>query len=433
MQSTMPAPVSAAYRGYVLVVLLIVYALNLLDRNIMSVLQVPIKAEFGLSDAQLGILTGFAFGLLYALMAIPISLFADRGYRKQVVALAVLVFSLMTAGCGLAGSFLALALFRVGVGIGEAGGVPPSASLISDYFPRDRRAFAMSIYGLGSPVGAALGVMVGGWLADSIGWRSAFLWVGGIGALIAPLVWMTVRELPRGAADSVAVENAGLPETVRTLWSLRAFRHWAAAGAVHAIGTYAVLSWNTPFFHRVHAMALHDVTTRLGPILGVSGAIGVVLGGAVATRMGRRDLRWYAWVPALSCLLLVPSQAAQYLAPSAGIAFIVVAASGLLHAAYTGPFFATAQSLVAANMRSMTQAVILMTFNIVGLGIGPWLTGALSDLLAPRFGELSLRYALVIIVLFEGWAAFHFWRAGRYLRQEMTRPQLSSAGSADVV
>lgn len=422
-------PVRPAYRWYVLFILTIVYIFNLVDRSIVSILQESIKAELELSDTQLGALSGFAFAVLYATLAIPIARFADRGVRKVVISASLFVWSLMTALCGAVHSFFTLLLCRIGVGVGEAGGVPPSVSLLSDYFPPSRRGTAMALYGFGPPIGTMLGVFAGGWVNEHFGWRSAFYMVGIAGMVIAPLVWLTVRELPKGYSDRLAgqplasVTQPPLKRVVGTLWKLRSFRHLALAGTTHAFATYAILNWNPSFYMRVHELGSAEVGMYVGLLAGLAGGLGTMLGGTLADRLGSKDWRWYMGVPAIALALSVPVAIGQYLVQDAYLSFAIAALTYFLFASYIGPFIATAQSLVVSSMRATTQAVILLVFNILGLSLGPLMTGVISDYLNLNhgLGPDSLRYALCFAALFNLWSAWHFWQGSKYLAADMTR------------
>lgn len=428
--------ITPAYQWYVLGLLTVIYVFNLIDRSIVSILQEPIRQELGLTDSQLGALTGLAFALFYATLAVPIARFADRGRRTLVIALSIGLFSLMTGLCGVASGFTALLIFRIGVGVGEAGGVPPAVSVISDYFPANKRGTAMAIYGFGPPVGLMLGVFAGGWLNEYLGWRSAFYFVGAAGFVLAPVAYLTLRELPRGFSDRVAgrpPEPADVPtliQVIRTIWGLRSFRHLAIGGAAHAYAIYSMINWNPPFYIRVHELGTAEVGTFIGLLAGIAGGLGTVLGGTIADRLGTRDTRWYMWLPGVAMLLSVPAALAQYLVADAYVSFAIAGASYFLLSVYIGPFIATAQSLVVASMRATTQAVILMVFNIFGLSLGPFFTGMLSDALnfQAGLGADSLRYALCLAVLFNLWAAFHFIRGAVFLRADMERDRSRDGG-----
>jgi MFS family permease len=430
LKQTERPEVSTRYRHYVLGILTLVYIFNLVDRSILSILQESIKIELGLTDTQLGALTGLAFALFYATLAIPIARVADKSVRKIVVSVSLAVWSLMTALCGTAQGFLSLLLFRIGVGVGEAGGVPPSVSLISDYFPPSKRATAMAIYGFGPPLGIMLGVFAGGWVTEYLGWRYAFYAVGIAGLLLAPVVMFTVRELPRGFSDpgqSSEVEAPPLKRVVAILWRLRSFRHLALAGTAHAFASYSLISWNPSFYMRVHELSPSETGTFIGLMAGIAGGLGTFLGGYFADRLGAKNTRWYMLLPAVALAVSVPVAIAQYLALSTSVSLAIAAVSYFLASVYIGPFIGTAQSLVIPSMRATTQAVILLIFNILGLSLGPLLTGVLSDYLniSQGMGVDSLRYSLSVAVLFNLWAAVHFYLGSKHLDADMKRDRSS--------
>lgn len=432
-ESKSDVEVSEGYRWYVLGLLTFIYVINIIDRSILSILQEPIKLDLGLSDTQLGALSGLAFALFYATLSIPIARLADRGVRTLVLSVCLALWSLTTALCGLAQNFVTLLLFRIGVGVGEAGGVPPATSIISDYFRQNRRATAMSIYGLGPPIGVMIGIAAGGWLAEYVGWRNTFYVIGVLGIVIAPIAYFTLRELPRGHSDRVAgqpvqaLKSASFGQVVRTLWRLRSFRHLAVAGAAHGFASYSMTNWNPSFYVRVHELSTAEAGTYLGVIIGTTGILGTLLGGALSDRLGAKDARWYMWVPGFAMLFAVPVALAQYLIASPYVSFAYAAFSGLLATVYIGPFIATAQSIVDPHMRATTQAVILMTFNIFGLALGPFLTGILSDTLnfGFGFGVDSLRYAICVTASFNLWAALQFFYGSRYLRADLERDRIN--------
>ncbi len=420
-----PSPTSPGYARYALGLLLVVYVFNFIDRQILSILLEDIRAEIALSDAQLGFLGGIAFALFYTFAGIPIARWADRGSRRNIIALSVVVWSLMTALTGTARSFAMLLVTRIGVGIGEAGCSPPAHSLISAYFPPERRATALSIYSLGIPLGGALGTLIGAWVGAWFGWRMAFAAVGLPGVLLAGVVWLTLREPARGGTDvSVAEPTRGEEsawDVIRFMARLTSFRHLAWAGALHAFVGYGAAYFVPSFFARVHEMGLEERGTWLA-ILSLIGAVGTYLGGAVSDRLSPRDVRWYMWVPAIATVLGVPIALGFYLSPDPYVALSVGVLSSIAGPMYLGPTFAMTQSLVRPHMRAMASAILLFILNLIGLGIGPWFVGFASDLLAPSFGVESIRYALVgIVVTGNAWAAVHYFLAARSLSDDLQR------------
>ena len=408
-------------RRYVLGVLVVVYSFNFIDRQILSILLEPIKAELGLSDAQLGLLTGFAFAAFYATLGIPIARHADRSNRRNLIALALTVWSAMTALSGLAQNFWHLLIARIGVGVGEAGCSPPAHAIIADYYPVERRATALGIYALGIPFGILFGFLAGGWINEFFGWRAAFFVVGIPGLLLAVLVRLTVREPPRGLAEgrSGAAEQPTMLETARFLWSRSSFRHLALGGALTAFVGYAFTSWMPSFLVRSHGMTTGEIGTWLGLILGIPGGIGIVLGGYLADRLGGRDARWYMWIVAVALTVTVPFSAAVFLADTPAIALALFGVPVLLGNFYQATTFSQAQGLVGLRMRAVAAAILLFILNIIGLGLGPYLVGVLSDAMSDRFGIESLRYALLAASFVNLWAAAHYYVAGRHLKGDL--------------
>jgi MFS family permease len=422
-----PARAGGGYRGYVVAVLGVVFAFNVMDRSLLSMLQEPIKRELGLSDGQLGVLSGLAFAAFYATLAIPLGRIADRHNRVAVLTGSLLMWCMATAACGLAGGFAWLLLCRMMVGVGEAGGHPPSASILSDYFPAGRRATALSLYGLGAPAGAMLGLLAGGWVDQWLGWRAAFVIVGLAGALAAPLLWFTIAEPRRGMSDpgeggagAGEAQQIGFGRTLGFLWRLKSLRYLLIANMVHGFTQYAFMAWTPPFYARSFGLASGALATRLS-VLAALGMVGTWAGGALADRLGRRDMRWQLWVLAIVSGLTVPFGIAQYLAPTPGLSFLFAAGPYLLLTAYVGPTIGASQTLVSPRIRGATAGIMLMTFNIVGLGLGPTLAGLLSDALQPHFGGESLRHAMAAVMLVELIAMAFYLIASRHLRGDLAR------------
>jgi MFS family permease len=416
-----PPRVSDPYRAYVLGLLLVVYVFNFLDRQILTILLEPIKQEFALNDTQLGLLGGLAFAFFYTLLGIPIAMWADRGTRTNIIALALFVWSVMTAVTGLATSFATVLLARIGVGIGEAGGSPPSHSILADYFPPERRGFALGVYAAGIPIGSAIGALAGGWIGAYFGWRTAFTVVGLPGILLALVVVLTLREPRRGQSDGVAVvgDAEKLGDVLRFLLRLRSFRHLAFAAALHGFYGYGAANFVPSFFARVHEIPLGMRGTLFAIIL-LSGGIGNIAGGKLADRHGARDARWYMWVPGLATLAGVPAAAAFYLWPTPYVAVALGCLPTILGQMYLGPTFALTQTLVRPRMRALASALLLFILNLIGLGGGPTFVGWLSDRLTPSFGAEAVRYALLYTVVGGAlWATFHYWAGARTLREDL--------------
>ncbi|MEK9892635.1 MAG: MFS transporter, partial [Pseudomonadales bacterium] len=376
---------SKAYLRYALGLFLLVYIVNFIDRQIFSILIEPIKAEIELSDTQLGLLGGIAFALFYTFAGIPIARWADVGTRKNIVALAVLIWSAMTMFTSTAKSFGGLLIARIGVGVGEAGCSPPIHSMISDYFPESKRATALATYALGIPIGGAIGTLAGGWIGEYFGWRNAFLVVGLPGIFLAAVVFFTIREPKRGLqVASVKVESAAesytLMETIRFMWSLKSFRNLSFAGALHAFVGYGVGLFLPSFFMRIHGYGLAETSTYLF-LIGLTGIIGTYLGGYLGDRFGQNDKRWYMFIPGVATLISVPFAALFYSTGDPVLALFLAIPGAILGPMYLGPTFGMTQTLVPPAMRATASALMLFILNLIGLGLGPVAAGVLSDLL----------------------------------------------------
>jgi len=423
-----PEPISRAYLNYALALLVVVNVFNYLDRQILSILLEPIKRDLQLSDTALGFLTGISFALFYTFAGIPIARWADQGMRRTVIALGLTVWSGMTALTGLAQTFAQLALARVGVGIGEAACSPPAHSLLSDYFPPERRGTALSIFALGVPFGIMLGYLAGGWVNQYFGWRAAFFVVGLPGLLLASVLWLTLREPPRGHSEGLHTSGPTAPESIgdvlRFMWGLRSFRHLSLAAALHAFYGYGALAFLPAFMMRVHGMTnTAELGLWLGLIVGVFSGIGTFLGGAMSDRLAarRRDTRWYLWLPAGATLLGVPFSFLLYLWPEGRMALLLSIPGSILGPMWLGPTGAMTQGLVKLRMRATASAILLFIINLIGLGLGPQTVGMVSDLLTPSYGTEAIRYALLsVVVTGSVWAAVHYFLAARTLREDLT-------------
>ncbi len=487
-----------SYRAYVLGALLLVYTFNFIDRVVIGILQEPIKTELGLSDFQLGLLGGPAFALLYTLLGIPIARLAERANRVVILVLGVALWSAMTAACGFARelligaspvgaeapglaalfgavtservvqdtvyyympAFMVLLAARVGVGIGEAACTPPAQSVISDYFPSDRRATALSIYALGIPIGSMIAAVGGGWIATEIGWRQAFVMLGLPGLLLALIVFLTVKEPPRAASKD------GAPSFFAAFGALAkktTFWHVAFGSALASFVGYGVGQYLTSFMIRTHHLTLFEASMLIGVVLGLCAAIGTFLSGFLSDRIARRHPNALAWLPALGFAIATPLYLLAFFMPnmwSGGtfniatpvftgpvtIASLWLAAPPLMIAAichyfYLGPMYAVTQGVVAPRMRATAVAVLLFIVNLIGYGMGPPAIGALSDFLAGgllaqsglsleacagRTGDpvcaagqaTGLEWAMMIGVLGYLWAGLHFLLAARTMRRD---------------
>jgi predicted MFS family arabinose efflux permease len=415
------AKVSTKY--YAVGLLTVVYTFNFIDRQLLAILQESIKEELLLSDSQLGLLTGFAFALFYVTAGIPIARWADRGNRRNIVSYAVGIWSFMTAISGLAANYGQLLIARVGVGIGEAGGSPPAHSIISDIFPPEKRASALALYSTGVNIGIMFGFLFGGWLNEFFGWRTAFMVVGIPGILIALLVRFTLQEPIRGLSENRDLSeetHSSFVDVLRLLWSRRTFRHLAFAGALNAFAGYSTASWTASFMIRSHGMTTGELGTWLAGIMGLGGAIGVLLGGIFAEKLAVKDVRWYLWLPTLTGIVTVPFMYAVYVADSAYAALTLSIIPGLLFNVYLGNALAMTHGMVGLRMRALASAILFFVLNIIGLGMGPWSVGFLSDTLEPTLGAESLRTAMLYLLpLAMAWSVVHFYMASRTLEKDL--------------
>ncbi|MDX1382496.1 MAG: MFS transporter, partial [Thermoanaerobaculia bacterium] len=318
--------------------------------------------------------------------------------------------------------FASLLVFRIGVGVGEAGCSPPAHSLISDYFPAEKRGTALGVYSMGIYVGVMIGFLAGGWINEFFGWRRAFVAVGVPGALFSLVAFFLLKEPPRGLADGVTGGDEATPRLVdvfRLLWSRRSFRHLSIGGALHAFVGYGAGGWLPPFFMRVHGMSSGEVGTWLGLMSGLLGGVGVFVGGWVADRWGVADKRAYPWVCAISLVAHAPLAIAAYLAGNPYVTLGLLVIPSILSPVYNAPNFAMTQGLVPVRMRAAAAAVLLFILNLIGMGLGPFFVGWLSDALAPSVGVDSLRYALLTNIVFNVWGAVHYLLAAKTIREEL--------------
>jgi predicted MFS family arabinose efflux permease len=419
-----PAAFSNGYRRYALGLLLSVYVMNFVDRQILSILAEDIRKEIDLSDTALGVLSGIAFALFYTFAGLPIARWADTGSRRTIIALSLFVWSGMTALTGLAQSFGQLVAARIGVGIGEAGGSPPSHSLLSDLYPPERRATALAIYSLGIPIGGALGSLLGGWLGQRYGWRIAFMAVGIPGALLALVVRLTLGEPPRGRFDAAREATSKATESVwevlRFMMRLPSFLSMAFGASLHAFYGYGAAYFVPVFLIRVHHMDKLEVGTWLFAIGVTTGVIGIWLGGAISDHLAERDPRWYMRVPAIASTLAIPFAVIFYLWPDPRTAILLSVPGTLLGGVYLGPTFAMTQTLVKPHMRALASAILLFIINLIGLGGGPLMVGIVSDRLKPMYGDESVRYALLwIVTLGAAGATLLYLLAARTLERDL--------------
>ena len=408
--------------GRVLLILLLAYIFNFIDRQIIGILAVPIKAELALTDRQLGLMGGIAFALFYSGLAIPIAWLADRKSRVNIIAVSVALWSAFTAACGLAQNFWQLFLARMGVGIGEAGGVAPSYALISDFFPKAKRARALAFFSLGIPIGSALGVFFGGWIASHLDWRSAFLIVGLAGLPAALLVKLGVPEPVRGGHDSAhgSASDPAPPFAVvaRTLALTPSFWLLSFGAASGSILGYGLIFWLPSFFKRSFGLELMEVSWFYGSIVLVGGVAGTWLGGWFGDRVGRANAGAYALVPAVCFLIAAPVFAFGLFAPSLVAGWLLFTVGQMLALAWLGPVIAAVQHIVPPNMRATASASFLFINNLIGIGFGIFFLGFMSDTMAAAHGDQSLRYSILYGLSFYLLSALIYFVASRRLQRD---------------
>jgi MFS family permease len=425
-----------SYQHYVLAMLVLGYILNVIDRQVLGILLQSIKVEIQASDFQMGLLGGLAFSVCYSFMGIPIARLADRWSRVKVLTLAVGVWSLATMSCGLARNYATLFLSRTMTALGEAGGSPPSHSLISDYFPISRRATALAVYAMAVPIGTAVGNYSLGHFNDWYGWRTTFIIAGAPGLLIALLVWLTIKEPPRGYSDGPNVkQRAGAPpffDVFKFLLSRNSFMHMALAAALHSVVWYAGSTFNPAFFQRSHELTAGQAGTYIA-IFSLIGGVGSFAGGLLSDRLStkKNDKRWYMWVPGIACFVMVPFQFFAYLSPDLGVVVpITFTMMFVLASMFFGPSFAVAQSIATVRMRAVSASVLLFIQTIIGLTLGPAIVGWISDSLQPTRGQDSLAYAMAIIGVVNFWAALHYFLAARGYRADLAETAKLNAAAA---
>ncbi|MEQ8714700.1 MAG: MFS transporter [Cyclobacteriaceae bacterium] len=406
---------SSSYRKYVLFALTVVYVFNFIDRQILVILQEAIKVDLGLSDTQLGLLSGFSFAIFYVTLGIPIAKLADNTSRKRIITISLTVWSAMTAISGLAGNFIHLLLARIGVGVGEAGGSPPAHSMISDYFPTKTRATAMSIYSAGIYIGVLIGLLVGGFLAAELGWRKTFYLVGLPGIAFAVIFNFTVKEPKRTIITASETETAslGLTATIKHLFSIKPFGLICFASAFHTFTTYGMGNWGASFLVRLHDMPIAQVGGFLALAVGVGGATGSWLGGYVGDKISNGDQSVYLKLIAIAIALSIPLQAVFLFSGSIPVVIGSLFVVYIFWGTFLGPSISVIHGLVPTGMRAMSSAVFFFVLNLIGLGLGPTFVGMASDLLLPYFPEDSIRWAMALCMIFSAVGAALYWLSGK--------------------
>jgi len=411
------------YRYYVLGILIVVYTMNFLDRQILGILANPIKKELGLTDSQLGLMGGLAFAMLYSTLGIPIAWLADRSSRRRIMAYALGIWSGFTALCGFAGSFWQLFLARIGVGIGEAGGVAPAYSLVSDYFPKHQRARALAFYSLGIPIGSGCGILFGGLIAQAIDWRAAFIIVGCAGLVLAPIFRFTVRDPHRGGIDAAGVPAAKVAparfvDVFRIVVRKKSFWLMAFGAASASVCGYGVAFWLPSFFQRSMGLTLVETSWFYGAITFFGGGLGIIGGGVLADRLGSKSRSAYPKIPAVAFMIAMPCFFFAVNTSSPLVAFPLFLIPTALNLAWLGPVLTSIQHLVPAHMRTTASAMFLLINNLLGIAVGYYYFGAVSDLLRPSFGAESLRYAIYTGLGFYVVSSILFLFASRTIKKD---------------
>ncbi len=396
----------------VLALLLVAYIFNFLDRQILGILAQPIKADLHLSDTQFGAIGGLAFAMLYSALGIPLAYLADKTGRSGVIAAALAVWSAFTALCGTAGSFGQLFLYRLGVGVGEAGGVAPSYALIADYFPPDRRSRALAIFSLGIPIGLAGGTLMGAYIAHAISWRAAFAVMGIAEVILAPILWLVVRDVPKPEGEARAELASVFPMVARkpAFWLL------AFASSSSSLCGYGLALWTPSVMMRSFGLDLLSTGQFLASLLLIGGTAGVFAGGWFADRLGAADRGWYAKLPAMAWIISVPAWGLGLFAPSLWVAWPLLLVGNAVNILWLGPVSTAVQHLVPRPMRATASASFLLINNLIGLGVGPVLMGRLSDALKATYGADALRDAAVACLAFYLLAAVLMFLSVRSLR-----------------
>ncbi len=420
---------SAQTRYYVLGILTLVYAFNFVDRHILVILQESIKADLGLSDTQLGLLSGTWFAVIYAVAGIPIARWADQGNRRNIIALSLAFWSTMTALSGMAQSYFQLIAARVGLATGQAGCSPPAHSMISDYFPFSQRGRALSVYSTGIFIGIMLAYLAGGWVNEFFGWRIAFVVVGLPGLIMALVVRFTLREPRRGLSDGTTEDEAPPPfwDSVKLLWRNPAFRYIMLGCSFCAFVNTGTGYWVPPYLERLHGMSSGQIGTVLAPIAGIGGAASVFLAGYLSDRLGKGDPRWYLWIPAIGALFSTPLKVFYFSSSDTTLVLVAIACAQILDTFFLGPSIAACHGLVSPRLRALASSLLFFSLTIIGVGLGPLLVGAISDGGAATWGADSLRVGLITVTMAGPFAALAFVMGGKSFAREMKKRELAAA------
>lgn len=424
-----------AGRKRVLVVLCAVYAFVAVDAWVFAILLQPIKTDLGLSDMELGFVSGFAVAIFNVLFGIPMGRLADLWSRTRVIAIAIFIFSIMTALCSLAASFWQLVLMRVGGAVGEAGVIPSVTSIIADLYPEKSRGTAMALFTIGGFCGSFLAFAAGGIAAEKLGWRAALQLVALPGLLLV-LIVLAVKEphrsLPDGSLESNARVKPRISQVLKFLWRQRSLRHLTLGASLVFLCACGLVTWLPSYFERSYGMGVAESGFIIGGPLGVLSVLGMMAAGILGDRLGRRDERWRAWLVAAALCISFPFCVMTFLARTKLEAICAYALPAAFNAFYVSPTFALVVGLALPRMRAMALAIVISVLTIVGRGMGPQLVGLGSELLQPRWGSDSLRYSLLALTPSLVWAAAHFYFAGKNLTADLLRARTETWGEASV-
>jgi predicted MFS family arabinose efflux permease len=430
---------SGPYRWYIVAVMCSVYALMAIDRDVMRVLQVPIQKSLNLTDTELGLLTGIAYALFYATMAIPVARVAEHVNRSRMIAVCIGIWSTMTCFCGLAASFPLLFLCRVAVGFGEAGTYPISSSVAADYFPKSERALALAVFAIGLSLGGIIGPALAGTLSYYFGWRQAFIALGLVGLVWVPLVLFTVRDPKRGALDDDADKTlrATPPSFLRCLtimWRTKSFRYMIYAVGLHAGVWGGLAAWTAPYLSRMFHFTLAELGILIGLLLGGGGMLGNLASGFACDRLGRRDPRWFAFIPGIASLLVIPFGLLQFYLGNSTLAIAAGVVTIFWLTVFAPPNITLTQNLMVPQMRATAASISLLATSLLG-SAGPFVVGFVSDYAFRRGADnvQSVRYGIVVLLAVEIVAAFYFWKCATHLRADFIRDRSLDAGEPDIL
>ncbi|HXQ25398.1 MAG TPA: MFS transporter [Candidatus Acidoferrales bacterium] len=408
---------------YVLAMLTAIYSLNFLDRTVITILIDPIKHDYHLSDKAMGFISGFGFVIFYSILAAPVARWADRGNRRSIITWGLVIWSGMTALAGIARNALQLTLSRFGVGVGEAAGTAPSASMISDLFPGGKRSTAMAVYQLGPVIGGFLGAFIGGWINHYYGWHDAFLVAGIPGLLVAVLFRLTVKEPARGNSElkTVSTHQQNLRETFRFMLGQRSYMLLLAGFCFTTFTQFGFGTWTAPFLGRIHHLNTAQIGTYVGTVRAIAGLVGTLLGGYLSDWAGRKNIRWRIYVSAISSMLAFPGVLLFVFSHSLFwciTGFTIVSAASPVH---VGPIVAVSHSVVKVGMRAFSTSVIYLISELFGLGLGPFLIGVFNDHYRQRLGVDVIRYSMSTAALTTLIGGLLFCVAAQFLVRDIER------------